>query len=153
MPRGGSKPGERRGGRKKGTPNKLTAQLQAPLAQAARRYDGNALQTLVAIMNDDTATTAARVRCAEFILDRAHGKPAYLEDPNRDPDFVPLAERLKAYVRRDQILAAEGKVVQLSPATDRATAGRALSVPSSSPSGAMRRATTLEDDPFGPSWT
>ena len=49
MPRGGSKPGERRGGRKKGTPNKLTAQLQAPLAQAARRYDGNALQTLVAI--------------------------------------------------------------------------------------------------------
>ena len=148
MPRGGSKPGERRGGRKKGTPNKLTAQLQAPLAQAARRYDGNALQTLVAIMNDDRATTAARVRCAEFILDRAHGKPAYLEDPNRDPDFVPLAERLKAYVRRDQILAAEGKVVQLSPATDRATAGRALSVPSSSPSGAMRRATTLEDDPF-----
>jgi len=150
MPRGGSKPGERRGGRKKGTPNKLTAQLQAPLAQAARRYDGNALQTLVAIMNDDTATTAARVRCAEFILDRAHGKPAYLEDPNRDPDFVPLAERLKAYVRRDQILAAEGKVVQLSPATDQATAGRALSVPSSSPSGAMRRATTVEDDPFGP---
>ena len=152
IPRGDDEiePGERRGGRKKGTPNKLTAQLQAPLAQAARRYDGNALQTLVAIMNDDTATTAARVRCAEFILDRAHGKPAYLEDPNRDPDFVPLAERLKAYVRRDQILAAEGKVVQLSPATDRATAGRALSVPSSSPSGAMRRATTVEDDPFGP---
>ena len=52
-------------GRKKGTPNKLTAQLQAPLAQAARRYDGNALQTLVAIMNDDRATAAARVRCAE----------------------------------------------------------------------------------------
>ena len=158
---------------KRARPNKLTAQLQAPLAQAARRYDGNALQTLVAIMNDDTATTA-RVRCAEFILDRAHGKPAYLEDPNRDPDFVPLAERLKAYLRRDQILAAEGKVVQilppkkqalpsatdqasppvtdqaLPPATDQATAGRALSVPSSSPSGAMRRATTVEDDPFGP---
>jgi hypothetical protein len=36
---------DRQGGRKKGTPNKLTAQLQAPLAQAARRYDGNALQT------------------------------------------------------------------------------------------------------------
>jgi hypothetical protein len=52
---------------------------------------------------------------AELILDRAHGKPAYLEDPNRDPDFVPLAERLKAYVRRDQILAAEGKVVQILP--------------------------------------
>jgi hypothetical protein len=45
------------------------------------------------------------------------------------------------------------KVVQLSPATDQATVGRALSVPSSSPSGAMRPATTVEDDPFGPSWT
>jgi hypothetical protein len=108
MPRGGSKPGERRGGRKKGTPNKLTAQLQTPLAQAARRYDGNALQTLVAIMNDDTATAAARLRCAELILDRAHGKPVYLEDPNRDPDFVPLAERLKWYAREDAIEAAAG---------------------------------------------
>ena len=55
------------------------------------------------------------MRCAELILDRAHRKPAYLEDPNRDPDFVPLAERLKAYIRRDQILAAEGKVVQILP--------------------------------------
>ena len=73
----------------------FVSNLQAPVAQAAPRYDGNALQTLVAIMNDDTATAAARVRCAELILDRAHGKPAYLEDPNRDPDFVPLAERLK----------------------------------------------------------
>jgi hypothetical protein len=66
-------------------------------------------------MNDDAATTAVRVRCAELILDRAHGKPAFLQDPNRDPDFVPLAERLKWYARRDAIEAAEGKVVQLSP--------------------------------------
>jgi hypothetical protein len=114
-------------------------------------------------MNDDTATAAARVRCAELILERAHGKPAYLQDPNRDPDFVPLAERLKWYVRRDEIEKSAGKVVQLppatdqatagrqlSPATDQATAGRALSVPSSLPSA---EATTAEDDPFGPSWT
>jgi len=132
MPRGGSKPGERRGGRKKGTPNKLTAKLQATLAKAAQQYDGNALQTLVDIMNDDTATAAARMRCAELILDRAHGKPAFLQDPNRDPDFVPLAERLKWYARPDAVDAAEGKLVQilppkkgaLPPATDQATAGR-----------------------------
>jgi hypothetical protein len=93
------------------------------------------------------------VRCAELILDRARGKPAFLQDPNRDPNFVPLAERLKWYARRDAIEAAEGKVVQLSPATDQATAGRALSVPSSLPSAAMPRATTAEDDPLGPSWT
>jgi hypothetical protein len=53
---------------------------------------------------------AARVRCAELILDRAHGKPAFLQDPNRDPDFVPLAERIKWYNRRDAIEKAEGKV-------------------------------------------
>jgi hypothetical protein len=142
MPRGGSKPGERRGGRKKGTPNKLTAKLQAPLAKAAQQYDGNALQTLVAIMNDDTATTAARVRCAELILERAHGKPAYLQDPYRDPGFVPLAERLKWYARQDAIEAAEGKVAQiLPPKTVR---------PVELPSSAMPRATTIEDDPFGP---
>jgi hypothetical protein len=37
----------------------LRSQLQATLAQAAQRYDGNALQKLVDIMNDDTATAAA----------------------------------------------------------------------------------------------
>jgi hypothetical protein len=31
MPRGGSKPGERRGGRQKGTPNKKTANVQEKL--------------------------------------------------------------------------------------------------------------------------
>jgi hypothetical protein len=71
-------------------------------------------------MNDDTATAAARVRCAELILDRAHGKPVYLEDPNRDSDFVPLAERLKWYARRDAVDAAEGKVVQILPPKKRA---------------------------------
>jgi hypothetical protein len=44
-------------------------------------------------MNDDTATAAARVCCAELTLERAHGKPVFLQGPNRDPDFVPLAER------------------------------------------------------------
>ena len=50
-------------------------------------------------------------------------KPVYLEDPNRDPDFVPLAERIKWYMSEDAIEAAEGKVVQILR--------RRLSVPSS----------------------
>jgi hypothetical protein len=49
------------------------------------------------------------VRCAELILDRAHGKPAYLQDP----DFVPLAERLKWYARWGAVDAAEQKVMQI----------------------------------------
>ncbi len=39
MPAGGSKPGERRGGRKKGTPNKATANAREAIAQFV---DGNA---------------------------------------------------------------------------------------------------------------
>src|SRR5215468_10690643 len=40
MPRGGSKPGERRGGRQKGTPNKLSiGRLKAQLAVSAPEFD------------------------------------------------------------------------------------------------------------------
>ena len=39
MPKGGSKPGERRGGRGKGTPNKATLQAREAIA---RFVDGNA---------------------------------------------------------------------------------------------------------------
>ena len=36
----GSKPGERRGGRKKGTPNKFTAELKEMILQAAEQAGG-----------------------------------------------------------------------------------------------------------------
>lgn len=69
MPRG-SKPGERRGGRKPGQPNKATADIK----EAAREYSADALRVLVDVaMNGDSA--AARVSAANAILDRAHGKP------------------------------------------------------------------------------
>jgi hypothetical protein len=35
-----------------------------------------------------------------------------------DPDFVPLAERLKEYQRRDDLAAAGGNVVELKPSGD-----------------------------------
>ena len=132
----------------KGTPNKLTAQLQATLAEAAQQYDGEALQTIVAVMRDKTETATLRVRCAEIILERAHGRTATVQNPTRDPDFVPLAERLKWYVRRDEIEKSAGKVVQLPPVTDQATAGRAgvcleSARPVELPSGAVPRATTV----------
>jgi hypothetical protein len=128
--------------------------MRGTMAETAQDFSAAALATLVEVMNDKATPASARIRAAEIVLDRAHGKaaPPAIET-NREPGFVPLAERLKWYARRDEIEAAEGKVVQLSPATDQATAGRALSVPSSLPSAAMPRATTAEDDPFGPSWT
>ncbi len=37
MPKGGAKPGERRGGRKAGTPNKVTTDVRAAIALIAER--------------------------------------------------------------------------------------------------------------------
>ena len=77
MTGGGSKPGERRGGRKPGTPNKVTAEL----AGLARVHTADAIARLVAIMNGIVAEgetkpqPAAQVMAANAILDRGHGKP------------------------------------------------------------------------------
>ena len=120
------RPGRRKGtkktgGRKRGTPNKITIRMGGTFAEAAKAFDSEALAVLVKIMEDETASPSARVRAAELVLDRAHGKAAAILEQPRDPDFVPLAERIKWYMRRDAVDAAEGKVVQLSPATDQAT--------------------------------
>lgn len=66
----GSQPGERRGGRKRGTPNKVTADVRA----LAQRYGADALEVLASIMSDEGEPAAARVSAAKEILDRAYGK-------------------------------------------------------------------------------
>lgn len=70
MPRG-SKPGEHRGGRKAGTPNKVTADVRA----VAVKHSPEALKVLVSIATDKEAPPAARVAASREILDRAVGKP------------------------------------------------------------------------------
>ncbi|MBO9331855.1 hypothetical protein GHR37_22160 [Achromobacter xylosoxidans] len=67
---GGSKPGERRGGRKKGVPNKATAEIKA----LAQQYGPDAIATLVSIMKATKQPPAARVAAAKELLDRAYGK-------------------------------------------------------------------------------
>ena len=58
MPGGGSKPGERRGGRKRGTPNKtLTEQAQALAAKMAKA-EARANAKLVALAHAIQATVA-----------------------------------------------------------------------------------------------
>ena len=63
--------GAKFGGRKKGTPNKVTQSLQS----MAQVYTEDALRVLVDVAKDDKAPKAARVSAANAILDRAHGKP------------------------------------------------------------------------------
>ena len=68
MPRG-SKPGERRGGRKKGVPNKATAEIKS----FAQKYGEEAINGLVKIMRS-SESDQAKVSAAREILDRAYGK-------------------------------------------------------------------------------
>jgi hypothetical protein len=63
MPRG-SKPGEHRGGRKPGTRNKRTLDLDA----LCREYSEPAIRTLAEIMNDKEAPHAARASAANSLL-------------------------------------------------------------------------------------
>ncbi len=67
----GSKPGERRGGRVKGTPNKATASIR----DIARQYTDEAVTALVSVLRGgEGIPAAAQVAAAKEVLDRAYGK-------------------------------------------------------------------------------
>lgn len=68
MPRG-SKPGERRGGRKKGTPNKATAELK----DLARLYTEPAIKELARLALK-AKNEQARVSAIKELFDRGWGK-------------------------------------------------------------------------------
>lgn len=85
----GSKPGERRGGRQKGVPNKATRDIKA----LAGKHTPEALKTLVSIMQG-SKSDAARVAAAKELLDRAYGRPA---QAITDPDGGPLTVVIKRF--------------------------------------------------------
>lgn len=68
MPRG-SQPGERRGGRTKGTPNKATADIRA----LAQQYGEDAVRELATILTT-SENHSARIAAAKELLDRGYGK-------------------------------------------------------------------------------
>lgn len=70
MPRG-AKPGERRGGRAKGTPNKVTSELRV----YAQQFTAEAIDGLVQL-GRSAESEQARVSAWNAVLDRAHGKPS-----------------------------------------------------------------------------
>lgn len=65
----GSQPGERRGGRQKGTPNKATADVKA----LAQKHAPAAI-TELARLATKAESEAARVSAIKELLDRAYGK-------------------------------------------------------------------------------
>lgn len=91
MPKG-SRPGERRGGRKPGVPNKATREIK----EVAQQYGPAALKKLAELAGLVKGTNAAeseqaRVSAVREILDRAYGKApqAIIGDPSN-----PLQGRL-----------------------------------------------------------
>lgn len=71
----GSKKGERRGGRKKGVPNKTTLEKSRRLSDLAQEYTVEAIETLIFHMRNKKKTPELSLRAANIILDRAHGTP------------------------------------------------------------------------------
>lgn len=81
MPARGSKPGERRGGRKPGIPNKATRDIKA-LAQV---YSEQAVQELAKLAGvvagqPGAESEPARIAALKELLDRGHGKASQSVD-------------------------------------------------------------------------
>lgn len=68
MPKG-SAPGERRGGRTKGTPNRITADIKA----LAQEYGAEAVEKLVEILRN-SESDQAQIAAIKELLDRGFGK-------------------------------------------------------------------------------
>jgi hypothetical protein len=66
----GSKPGERRGGRKPGTPNRRTAELQEHVAATG----DTPLDYLLRVMRDTGADEAKRIDCAKAAAPYVHAR-------------------------------------------------------------------------------
>lgn len=83
----------RTGGRKAGTPNKVTADVRA----MAQKYGPKALKVLGEIMGGTAQPAAARVAAAKELLDRAYGKapqPFAVNSTNLADVFGDLIDRL-----------------------------------------------------------
>ena len=74
MPRG-SKPGERRGGRQPGTPNKKTALVNAAFDAATSNPDLSPLDFLLGVMRDASLPPDLRIKAAQAAAPYLHAKP------------------------------------------------------------------------------
>jgi hypothetical protein len=73
MPRG-SKPGERRGGRQPGTPNKKTALVNAAFDAATSSPDLSPLDFLLGVMKDTSVSPDLRIKAAQAAAPYVHSK-------------------------------------------------------------------------------
>ena len=110
MPRG-SKPGERRGGRQPGTPNKTTTLINTAFAAATSNPELLPLDFFLAVMRDPSIPPDWRFRAAQAAAPYVHPKPEraqavdpeatakQIEGPYKDLSKDPLYEAFQAYAR------------------------------------------------------
>ena len=98
--------GRKTGGRKQGTPNKAKAAKAAAIETSGL----TPLAYLLSLMRDESLDQATRIEAAKATAPYVHSRMATAEPRHLEPDFVPLAERLKAYARRDAIEASKDRV-------------------------------------------
>ncbi len=96
----GSKPGEHRGGRVKGTPNKATASIR----DIAREYTDQAVKALADVLKGgEGIPAAAQVAAAKEILDRGYGKASTVLTGDEDGGPMQLVTRIELVgVRPDE---------------------------------------------------
>jgi len=101
MPGGGSKPGERRGGRQRGTPNKTLTERAQALAAKVAKAEARANAKLVALAHAIQATVAesrglpgasARERFKELVLNALAAEKLALKEIAHEPENTSIAE-------------------------------------------------------------
>src|SRR6266516_2625881 len=91
MPRG-SRPGERRGGRQRGTPNKKTLLKNAVFCAAAADPNRSPLDFMLALMRDPQVPLDLRLEMAATAAPFVHARPELVR--NKRPDPLDLRDRL-----------------------------------------------------------
>ncbi len=80
MAGGGSKPGERRGGRQKGIPNRATIERQAEVAASGL----TPLDYMLSILRNETLDEAARFEAAKAAAPYVHPRLSTIEAHGKD---------------------------------------------------------------------
>lgn len=86
MPRGGSKPGERRGGRKAGVPNRASAAREAAIAASGL----TPLQFLVETFRDEDQPFSVRLDAAKAAANFVHPRLAAVGVGNQDQEPIKI---------------------------------------------------------------
>jgi hypothetical protein len=119
-----------RRGRPKGAKNKRTVEREAAMREMAAQvetvlngaFEGDALAYLTSVYKDPSKPDDLRINAARIAI-RYERPPLAPVEQGPYPEYVPLAERLKAYLREDQLEARASNVVeikagQLAPVSD-----------------------------------